>query len=79
MKSVGVCEAKTQLSRLLNRVTRGERITITRYGVPIALMIRPLVGSRRPVEEVTSELKSFGRGRKLRGLPLRSLMGNGRR
>ena len=79
MKSVGVNEAKTQLSRLLNRVTRGERITITRHGVPVALMIPPVVGSGRPVEEVIRELKSFGRGRRLKGLSLRPLMVNGRR
>ena len=74
MKSVGVYEAKIQLSRLLNRVTRGERVTITRYGVPVTLMIPPVVGSRRPVADVVNELKSFGRDRKLRGLSCRGLI-----
>jgi prevent-host-death family protein len=43
MVSVGAFEAKTHLSDLLDRVARGEKITITRHGVPAALLI--------PVEE----------------------------
>lgn len=35
---VNVHEAKTQLSRLLGRVARGERITIARAGKPVAEM-----------------------------------------
>ena len=39
MKSVGAFEAKTHLSELLERVSRGEKITITRHGVPVAEVI----------------------------------------
>lgn len=79
MKSVGVYEAKTQLPRLLNRVARGERITITRHGVPVAVIVPPDERTKRPVGDVISELESFGRGRKLRGLSLRTLIASGRR
>ena len=48
MASVGTFEAKTHLSDLLDRVSRGERITITRHGVPAALLI--------PVEEKETKL-----------------------
>ncbi|MDR3068808.1 MAG: type II toxin-antitoxin system prevent-host-death family antitoxin [Cellulomonas sp.] len=37
--SVNVHEAKTHLSRLLAQVERGERVTITRRGKPVAEMI----------------------------------------
>jgi prevent-host-death family protein len=79
MKSVGVYEAKTQLPRLLNRVARGERITITRHGVPVAVIVPPDGRTKRPVGDVIAELESFGRGRKLRGLSLRTLIASGRR
>jgi prevent-host-death family protein len=79
MKSVGVYEAKTQLPRLLNRVSRGERITITRHGVPVAVIVPPEARTKRPVADVVAELQTFGRGRKLRGLSLRSLIASGRR
>jgi prevent-host-death family protein len=36
---VNVHEAKTQLSRLLRRVSAGEEITISRAGVPVAKLI----------------------------------------
>ncbi|MGH8936609.1 MAG: type II toxin-antitoxin system Phd/YefM family antitoxin [Acidimicrobiia bacterium] len=39
MKSVGVHEAKTHLSKLLRRVGTGEEIVITRGGEPIAKLV----------------------------------------
>jgi len=36
MKTVGLAEAKATLSALLDRVEKGETITITRHGAPIA-------------------------------------------
>ncbi len=38
-KSVGVHEAKTQLSRLLQQVAGGEEITITRRGEAVARLV----------------------------------------
>ena len=39
METVGAFEAKTHLAALLDRVANGEKITITRHGVPAALLI----------------------------------------
>jgi prevent-host-death family protein len=39
MVSVGVHEAKTQLSKLLRRVAAGEEIVITRGGAPLAKLV----------------------------------------
>jgi len=39
METVGAFEAKTHLSDLLDRVSKGETITITRHGVPAALLV----------------------------------------
>ena len=36
---IGAFEAKTQLSKLLERVRRGELITITRHGTPVARLV----------------------------------------
>ncbi len=43
MRTIGAFEAKTHLSALLERVSKGETITITRHGVPAARLV--------PVEE----------------------------
>ena len=39
MKEVNIHEAKSQLSRLLNRVASGEEIVISRAGKPIARLV----------------------------------------
>lgn len=39
MDSVGACEAKTHLPKLLERVSRGERLTITLRGCPVARLV----------------------------------------
>ncbi len=39
MDTIGAFEAKTHLSALLERVSKGETITITRHGVPAARLV----------------------------------------
>jgi prevent-host-death family protein len=48
MALIGAFEAKTHLSALLDRVSRGEKITITRHGIPAAILI--------PVDETKTRL-----------------------
>jgi prevent-host-death family protein len=39
MKTIGAFEAKTHLSGLLDQAAAGERITITRQGRPVAVLV----------------------------------------
>lgn len=39
METVNVYDAKTHLSRLLERVEHGERIVIARAGKPVAILV----------------------------------------
>ena len=39
MKTIGTFEAKTHLSELLARVSKGESIRITRRGIPVAKLV----------------------------------------
>ena len=57
--SVGAFEAKTHLSKLLDRVSRGERITITKHGVPVAVLTPPDARVRPGVDVVIEELRRF--------------------
>ena len=58
MENIGAYEAKTHLPRLLERVVRGESLTITRHGRPVARLVpvedddreRALRASRRILE-----------------------------
>ena len=80
METVGSFEAKTHLSSLLERVSKGERIAITKHGVPVALLVPVDAMPERDRNAVIDELKVFGRGRTLpEGMTIRDLIEEGRR
>jgi prevent-host-death family protein len=77
--TVGAYEAKTHLPQLLERVSKGERITITRHGVPVAVLV-PAAASEQPdVRAAVEEMKRFRKGRSLKGLSIREMVEEGRR
>jgi prevent-host-death family protein len=76
---IGAYEAKTHLASLLKRVARGERITITRHGRPIALLVPPAGAGDIAVSEAIDAIRAFGRSHKLTGVSLRELIDPGRR
>lgn len=79
-ETVGAYEAKTKLAELLDRVSKGERITITRSGVPIAELVPVAKGhDRKAVRRVLEDLRRFSKGRSLDGLSIRELIDDGRR
>jgi len=59
MDSIGAFEAKTQFSHLLERVAGGERITITRHGVPVARLVPATRPSHDDVTQTITELEAF--------------------
>jgi prevent-host-death family protein len=79
MRTVGADEAKTHLSQLIDEVTRGQQVAITKNGTPVALLV-PVPSTRKPdVREVISQLREFRRGITLGSLSLREMMEEGRR
>jgi prevent-host-death family protein len=79
MAEVGAFEAKTHLSHLLDQVERGETITITRHGKPVARLI-PIAGSSRDERRrAIAQLKALRTGQTLGGLSVRELIDEGRR
>ena len=79
MQSVGAYEAKTHLPRLLDEVARGETITITKHGVPVARLVPPSDTRGRSAGEAIAALRAFRRGKTLGGLNVRDLVEEGRR
>ncbi|MEZ6234326.1 MAG: type II toxin-antitoxin system prevent-host-death family antitoxin [Phycisphaerales bacterium] len=61
MEQIGSFEAKTRLSELLERVSRGESFLITRHGHPVARLVPD---AARGVEQVRAALDRL---RSLRG------------
>jgi prevent-host-death family protein len=81
MLKVGTYEAKTRLSELLERVAAGERVSITRHGEEVALLIPPVgreVRSETFAESVARWRKTRSKV-KLNGLSVRALINEGRR
>jgi prevent-host-death family protein len=55
-RDVGAYEAKTHLSELLDRVEKGEQITIPRHGRPVALLVSPHGNAVGTVDSAIEEL-----------------------
>ncbi len=54
MKHVGIFEAKTNLSRLIEQVEKGQEVTITRHGKPVVKLVR---ARSEPTPEQIAERK----------------------
>ncbi|MGQ9684660.1 MAG: type II toxin-antitoxin system Phd/YefM family antitoxin [Anaerolineae bacterium] len=78
MATVGAYEAKTRLSELLRRVSRGESFVITHHGKAVAALVPAEPGPSQPVEEVIAALKAFRQGRSLGDFSVRQLIDEGR-
>jgi len=79
MQKVGAYEAKTHLPRLLERVLKGERITITKHGVPVAVLQPPDLERSGDTESIIRELRKFRDQHSLDGITIRDMIEEGRR
>ena len=75
--SVGAYEAKTHLPALLAKVERGETVTITRHGKPIARLVP--IDVVRPVEDVIRGMRELRKGITTGGMSIRDMIDEGRR
>lgn len=61
MAQMSVSEARAKLPEVLDRVAAGEEITITRHGVPAAVVLRPDVVRSRRAEATIERASEIGR------------------
>lgn len=78
METIGAFAAKTHLSELLDRVARGEKITITKHGVPVAVMLPVDPQPKQNRHESIQALKEFRAKHALGTVSLQSLIVEGR-
>jgi prevent-host-death family protein len=82
MTAIGVYDAKTQLPKLLERVSRGERFIITKHGRPIAELIPAGANEAPEMKEIIQQMQEWQEreGPTLGpGLTIRELREEGRR
>lgn len=80
MEMIGAFEAKTHLASLLDRVGKGEKITITRHGVPAALLV-PVGPSEQKLshKEIVEGMRELRRRVKPGKMRVRDMVEEGRR
>jgi len=80
VKTVGAFEAKTHLSDLLDRVSKGETITITRHGAPAAMLV-PVgpTGKRLTHQEIVVGMRALRERIKPSRMTVRAMVEEGRR
>ena len=79
MITVGAFEAKTHLSSLLERVSRGEEVLITRHGKAVARLVPAATADRKRVDDAIEGLMTARRGVRLDGVDWKVLRDTGRR
>jgi prevent-host-death family protein len=80
MATVKAIEARARFSDLLNRVARGEKITITRHGVAVALLV-PVEQkvSKFTHREIVEGMRTLRKRVKPRKLSVQEMVAEGRR
>jgi prevent-host-death family protein len=68
MDTVGAYEAKTHLPQLLERVAKGESITITKHGVPVAVLGPPPKQRKMTPQEAAAGLRALREELEARGV-----------
>lgn len=64
MRTIGIFEAKAQLSQLIQAMEAGEDVVLTRHGKPVARLVPPAAhGVSQSVQDWASELRSYRHGR----------------
>lgn len=79
MTKVGSYEARTNLPKLLEKAAKGERIIITKHGVPLALLTSAAPERKKTVARTIEELRKFRKHHALGSVSLRELIAEGRR
>jgi prevent-host-death family protein len=79
MRSIGAYEARTHLSRLLDEEANGDRITITKRGVPVAIVVPPGPAAAVDADAFMRSMREFRKGNRLDGVTIRELIDEGRR
>jgi len=80
MRSIGAFEAKTHLSELLDQVSKGEQITITRHGIPAAMLV-PVeeTKNRRTHQEIVEDMRRLRKQLRPGKISIREMVEQGRR
>ena len=79
VREIGAFNAKNKLGSLLDAVERGEEITITRRGKPVARLVPPAAIFDRPRSKAAAtRIRRRRKGVTLGGIVIKNLINEGR-
>jgi len=80
METVGAFEANTYLAALLDRVAKGEKITITRHGIPAAVLV-PVAETvvKLSHKEIVEGMRALRKRVKPSNMSIKEMVDEGRR
>ena len=80
MRTIGAFEAKNTLGSLLDLVEKGEEITITRHGKPVARLVAANdTFDRAAARKAVEEIHEMRKGVTLGGISIKELIEEGRK
>ncbi len=80
MTTVGVFDAKTHLNPLLKKVSKGEKVRITRGVVsPLRSLFPPKLGDKEDPSQFVQEIRQLRKSVTLGKITIRELINEGRR
>jgi prevent-host-death family protein len=80
METIGAFEAKTHLAALLDRVAKGAKITITRHGIPAAVLVPPTEAEAKlSHKEIVEGMRALRKRVKPGKMSVRQMVNEGRR
>ncbi len=74
MPEIGAYEAKTHLPKLLERIQKGERFTITKHGHPVAELVPVTQKNPEAVRQTINGIRSYREILRKRGITTQNLL-----
>jgi len=79
MERIGIYDARSKLSELIERVQSGEEVVLTRHGEPVARLV-PEKRRRKPSRAAAvARIRALARKLDIRDVDIRKLIEEGRR
>jgi prevent-host-death family protein len=79
MERIGIYDARSKLSELIERVQSGEEVVLTRHGEPVARLVPEKRRLKRSRAAAVTRIRALARKLDIRDLDIRKLIEEGRR
>jgi prevent-host-death family protein len=79
MERIGIYDARSKLSELIERVQSGEEVVLTRHGEPVARLVPEKRRQKRSRAATVARIRALAKKLDIRDVDIRKLIEEGRR